>query len=121
MDDAGPGIEPAERSKVFERFYRGSASGRRGTGTGTGLGLSLVAEHLRAMHGQVRVESSPAGGARLVVVLPVLATDGEREEAELARAEADGEGANGAGRGGDARDGRDKGGLRADVGEERLE
>ena len=119
VDDAGPGIEPAERSKVFERFYRGSASGRRGTGTGTGLGLSLVAEHMRAMHGQVRVESSPAGGARLVVVLPVLATDGEREEAELARA--DGEGANGAGHAGDARGGRDEGGIRADVGEEMLE
>jgi two-component system, OmpR family, sensor histidine kinase MtrB len=79
VDDAGPGIHPAERSKVFERFYRGSASGRRGTGTGTGLGLSLVAEHLHAMHGSVRVETSPAGGARLVVTLPVVATDAEPE------------------------------------------
>ena len=73
VDDAGPGIEPQERSKVFERFYRGSASGRRGTGTGTGLGLALVAEHMRVMHGAVRVESSPAGGARFVLSLPVLA------------------------------------------------
>ena len=63
VDDAGPGIDPLERLKIFERFYRGSASGRRGTGTGTGLGLALVAEHMRAMHGDVRVESSP-GAAR---------------------------------------------------------
>jgi len=92
VDDAGPGIDPAERSRVFERFYRGSASGRRGAGTGTGLGLSLVAEHMHAMHGQVRVETSPAGGARLVVALPVLATDegdepgedGEGERGEIA-------------------------------------
>ena len=75
VDDAGPGIEPAERNKVFERFYRGSVSGRRGTGTGTGLGLALVAEHMRVMHGTVRVESSPEGGARIVLSLPVLDDD----------------------------------------------
>jgi signal transduction histidine kinase len=76
VDDAGPGIDPLERAKVFERFYRGSAAGRRGTGTGTGLGLALVAEHMRVMHGSVRVESSPAAGARFVLSLPVL-SDGE--------------------------------------------
>ena len=72
IDDAGPGIDLRERSKIFERFYRGSASGRRGAGTGTGLGLALVAEHMRVMHGSVRVESAPEGGARFVLTLPVL-------------------------------------------------
>jgi signal transduction histidine kinase len=72
VDDAGPGIEPRERAAVFDRFYRGSASGRRGAGTGTGLGLALVAEHMRVMHGSVRVETSPQGGARFVLTLPVL-------------------------------------------------
>ena len=66
VEDAGPGIDPIERTKVFDRFYRGSASGRRGTGTGTGLGLALVAEHMRLMHGEAWVESSPSGGARFV-------------------------------------------------------
>jgi signal transduction histidine kinase len=80
VDDAGPGIEPAERTKVFERFYRGSASGRRGTGTGTGLGLALVAEHMHVMQGSVRVESSPDGGARFVLSLPVWSNgDGDDE------------------------------------------
>ena len=79
VDDAGPGIDPPERAKVFERFYRGSASGRRGTGTGTGLGLALVAEHMEVMRGQVRVESSPAGGARFVLSLPVLSNGDESE------------------------------------------
>ncbi len=65
VDDAGPGIDPLERLKIFERFYRGSASGRRGTGTGTGLGLALVAEHMRVMQGDVRVDSSPAGRCAL--------------------------------------------------------
>ena len=75
VDVEGPGIDPLERTKVFERFYRGSESGRRGTGTGTGLGLALVAEHMHVMHGEVRVESSPAGGARFVLTLPVLPDD----------------------------------------------
>ena len=81
VDDAGPGIDPAERTKVFERFYRGSASGRRGTGTGTGLGLALVAEHMAVMHGAVRVESSPDGGARFVLSLPVL-SNGDEEDGD---------------------------------------
>jgi signal transduction histidine kinase len=72
VEDEGPGIDPSERTKVFERFYRGSASGRRGTGTGTGLGLALVAEHMRLMHGEAWVESSATGGARFVIALPVL-------------------------------------------------
>ena len=81
VDDEGPGIDPLERAKVFERFYRGSASGRRGTGTGTGLGLALVAEHMHVMRGEVRVESSPAGGARFVLSLPVL-PDGDDPEGQ---------------------------------------
>jgi two-component system, OmpR family, sensor histidine kinase MtrB len=79
VEDAGPGVNPLERTKVFERFFRGPVSGRRGTGTGTGLGLALVAEHVRLMHGRVRVDSSPSGGARFVVVLPVAPV---REEGE---------------------------------------
>jgi signal transduction histidine kinase len=79
VEDAGPGIALSERTKVFERFFRGPVSGRRGTGTGTGLGLALVAEHVRLMHGGVHVESSPSGGARFVVVLPVAPGDGEEE------------------------------------------
>ncbi len=76
VEDAGPGISPVERTKVFDRFYRGSAAGRRGAGSGTGLGLALVAEHVRLMNGETWVESSPTGGARFVISLPVL-QDGE--------------------------------------------
>src|SRR5580692_6513057 len=90
VDDAAPGINAQERTKVFDRFYRGSESGRRGTGTGTGLGLALVAEHMHVMHGDVRVESSPAGGARFVLTLPVLSNgDGDGDD------DGDGDGARG--------------------------
>lgn len=71
VDDHGPGVPPSERSKIFERFYRGQAAGRRGAGTGTGLGLALVSEHARLNGGSVWVEDAPGGGARFVVRLPV--------------------------------------------------
>jgi signal transduction histidine kinase len=81
VEDDGPGVSPQERTKVFERFFRGPASGRRGTGTGTGLGLALVAEHVRLMHGEVRVEAAPSGGARFVIALPVAPTYEASDEA----------------------------------------
>jgi signal transduction histidine kinase len=65
----------SERRRIFERFYRGQSSGRRGASTGTGLGLALVAEHVRLLGGLVGIEDAPGGGARFTVELPV--TDGE--------------------------------------------
>ena len=71
VEDAGGGVPPLERTKVFERFFRGSASGRRGTGGGSGLGLALVAEHVHLHGGDVWVEDGANGvGARFVVELP---------------------------------------------------
>ncbi len=69
--DHGAGLAPAERAKVFERFYRGHAAGQRGAGTGTGLGLSLVAEHVRLNGGTVWADEADGGGARFTVELPV--------------------------------------------------
>ena len=70
VDDAGPGVPPAQRRQVFERFAR---VGSRGSLPGTGLGLSLVAETVHGHGGAVRCTTSPAGGARFVVQLPALA------------------------------------------------
>jgi signal transduction histidine kinase len=71
VEDRGPGVSEDEREHVFERFFRGTASGRRGEGSGTGLGLALVAEHAAALGGRVRVEAGDDGrGARFVVELP---------------------------------------------------
>jgi signal transduction histidine kinase len=75
IDDAGPGISPPDRERVFERFSRAAASGRREEFGGTGLGLALVREHVRAHDGTVVVEAAPSGGARFVVRLPVTQSD----------------------------------------------
>jgi two-component system sensor histidine kinase TctE len=65
--DDGPGIVPALRSRVFERFNRGD----RVVGEGTGLGLSIVGEIASAHGGSVSVVDGPGGrGAAIVVRLP---------------------------------------------------
>lgn len=72
VDDAGPGVPDADRTRIFERFARGAGSIRTRT-EGSGLGLALVARHVRAMGGRAYAGDSPAGGARFVVELPVEA------------------------------------------------
>lgn len=67
VDDAGPGIAPDRRDRVFERFARGGPV----SSPGVGLGLSIVARHVRLHGGTVWVEDRPGGGARFVVRLPV--------------------------------------------------
>lgn len=72
VDDAGPGIRPADRERVFERFTRAGTAGTGPDATpGVGLGLALAAGHLQLMGGRVSVDDSPEGGARFVVTLPV--------------------------------------------------
>jgi signal transduction histidine kinase len=69
VDDDGPGIPEADREKVFKAFTRLDDSRSRGTG-GYGLGLAIVAR-IAALHGgTARVETSPLGGARIVVAWP---------------------------------------------------
>ena len=67
--DEGPGMEPAVASRIFERFFRGDAGRARGDG-GSGLGLAIVKSIVTAHGGQAEVETSPAGGTRVRVVLP---------------------------------------------------
>jgi two-component system sensor histidine kinase MtrB len=74
VDDAGRGVPPALRERIFERFARGLHSGRRTPDTGSGLGLAIVADHVRRYRGQVWVEDRPGGGARFVVELPEAPT-----------------------------------------------
>ncbi|HET8603545.1 MAG TPA: HAMP domain-containing sensor histidine kinase, partial [Marmoricola sp.] len=68
VDDAGPGVRPVDRERVFERFARrGSSDGARGVG----LGLAIVRQHVLWHGGAIRVDDRPGGGARFVVELPV--------------------------------------------------
>ncbi|SED14467.1 Signal transduction histidine kinase [Nocardioides exalbidus] len=67
VSDAGPGVAPHERRRIFERFAR---AGGTKVGTGSGLGLSIVAETVGRHGGQVWCEDAELGGAQFVVRLP---------------------------------------------------
>jgi two-component system, OmpR family, sensor histidine kinase MtrB len=78
VDDAGPGVPEPDRTRIFERFTRGSSvAGSRGAGVGSGLGLALVREHVRLHGGRVFVTDAPSGGARFVVEIPVAPESGD--------------------------------------------
>jgi len=69
VDDDGPGIAPAERDRVFNRFHRADVARARTAG-GTGLGLAIVRAIADAHGGRVWAADSPLGGARVVIELP---------------------------------------------------
>jgi len=68
--DEGPGIDPAERMLIFEKFYRiGSEETRKQAGSG--LGLYIVAEYLRLHNGKIRcIENIPTGSI-FELILPL--------------------------------------------------
>ncbi len=66
VDDNGGGVPEDERTAVFARFSRGSTASH----SGSGLGLALVAQQAELHGGTAALESSPLGGARLVLRLP---------------------------------------------------
>jgi signal transduction histidine kinase len=72
VDDDGPGVRPADRGRIFDRFVRLDDSRTRHDG-GTGLGLSICREIVHGHGGTLDVGESPAGGARFEVRLPLPA------------------------------------------------
>jgi two-component system sensor histidine kinase MprB len=67
IDDQGPGIDPADRPHVFDRFYRSEESRAM---PGSGLGLAIVRQVVDRHGGQVVVGEAPGGGARFSLWVP---------------------------------------------------
>jgi signal transduction histidine kinase len=66
--DRGPGLSPAEREAIFDRFVRGAAGRNR---RGAGLGLFIARRMVEAHGGTVDVESEEGIGTTFTVRLPV--------------------------------------------------
>jgi signal transduction histidine kinase len=72
VSDDGPGIDPEDLPRVFERLY--TSRRQPGRKVGTGLGLAIVRELVTAMGGRVEVSRTFAGGTRFAVTLPAAAS-----------------------------------------------
>jgi signal transduction histidine kinase len=70
VEDRGLGLEPQERMRVFEKFYRAPSHERRMI-AGTGLGLTLVSHIAEAHGGRVEVESTAGVGSTFRILIPI--------------------------------------------------
>jgi signal transduction histidine kinase len=77
VEDQGPGIEPADRARIWERFFRLKRETKTAA-AGAGIGLAVVKE-LAILHGgRAWVEDAPGGGARFAIEFPgAWRADGE--------------------------------------------
>jgi signal transduction histidine kinase len=72
--DEGPGINDADATRVFERFYRSDPS-RSSTAGGAGLGLA-IARWIVGLHGgEIHVERNEPHGCRMVATIPGRVSD----------------------------------------------
>jgi len=67
VSDTGPGLDPQEQDRVWERMYRGPVQPEQ---PGLGLGLSLVKAVVTAHNGTARVQSERGHGSEFIVYLP---------------------------------------------------
>ena len=76
--DSGPGVLPAERERIFDRFYRGTGNSERGSG----IGLSLVSRIARS-HGATLVAGVGLDGRGFGVAVSFAALDESTSAGEL--------------------------------------
>ncbi len=68
VQDQGIGMDKAEVSRIFEKFYRTKKAEQSGE-AGTGIGLSIVEQIVKQHGGDIHVESEPGKGSRFTLVL----------------------------------------------------
>jgi two-component system sensor histidine kinase KdpD len=69
VEDDGPGVDPQELERIFDKFYRGGAVARGERG-GVGLGLAICRTVIQLHGGRIWAENRKGGGARFVFSLP---------------------------------------------------
>ncbi len=66
VEDHGPGIDPDQLERIFDKFVRG----RAGAVTGTGLGLYISRRIVDAHEGKIWAESTPGESTSFIIELP---------------------------------------------------
>jgi two-component system sensor histidine kinase KdpD len=66
--DAGPGVRPEDRARVFRPFQR---LGDRSSQGGVGLGLAVARGFVEANGGEIVLDDTPGGGLTVLIVLPL--------------------------------------------------
>ena len=79
VSDSGPGVQPGEEERIFEKYVRGSVERLRG-GKGSGLGLAIARVIVEGHGGKLWVERGEAGGAVFRCRLPVRGPAAARTE-----------------------------------------
>jgi two-component system sensor histidine kinase TctE len=72
--DGGPGIPPAARTRIFDRFYRDEHA----TAAGTGLGLSIAKGAVEASGGRLTLEATGPRGSTFRIAMPRDRSDARR-------------------------------------------
>jgi signal transduction histidine kinase len=70
VEDEGPGIDDADRARIFEPYYRTSVGAR--TAGGAGLGLAVVKSLIDAHGGTIRADNVAPHGTRMTLILPAV-------------------------------------------------
>ncbi|WP_255542457.1 sensor histidine kinase KdpD [Azospirillum sp. INR13] len=83
VDDEGPGVDPANLERIFERYFSHREPGRgmpedesaahQAGAAHFGIGLWIVRRNIDAFGGRVSAENRPTGGLRMTVMLPLAA------------------------------------------------
>ena len=74
--DTGPGLDPAQQARLFQRFSQVDGESTQRRYGGSGLGLAISQELAAAMGGAIRVESALGRGSRFIVDLPLPRASG---------------------------------------------
>lgn len=69
IGDSGPGVPEEARTRIFEPFFT-----TKDIGVGTGLGLAIAYGVVRSHGGEIRIGTSPLGGAEFAISVPVVAS-----------------------------------------------
>ncbi len=80
--DNGPGIDPDDQKRIFEKFYQADGTHTRGH-AGTGLGLAISKELAHILHAEIQVISELGRGSMFSLILPLEISEDRAPEAGL--------------------------------------